>query len=160
MSDASQFADLPSDVRIAWFGAMFAIAASDGDSAREEIMTILDRLDSKGLSPEAWRTVRRYIGDAPDLLACLRVLASQAPAVRYGVMIHLTDVAWADGTMAPAERERLRLAANTLGIPSEHATAIEGAIQTIRADLDGEIACPEALTAFRSAGVPAGAIVE
>lgn len=154
------FTELPPEVRVAWFGAMFAIAASDGDSAREEIMTILDRLDSKGLSPETWRTVRRYIADAPDLLECLRVVAPHGPEVRYGVMIHLTDVAWADGTMAPAERERLAFAANNLAIPPSHAAAIEQALQTIRADLDGEITCPEALAAFKAAGVPAGVILE
>ncbi len=160
MPEVTQFTELPPDVRVAWFGAMFAIAASDGDSAREEIMTILDRVDSNGLSPEAWRTVRRYIGDAPDLLTCLRLLAPQGPEVRYGVMIHLTDVAWADGTMAPPEVERLMLAATTLGIPTAHATAIERAIRRIREDHDGELACPEARAAFTAAGVPAGAIVE
>jgi uncharacterized tellurite resistance protein B-like protein len=160
MPEPRRFTDLPADVRVAWFGAMFAIAASDGDTARTEILTILDRLDSEGLSADEWRTVRRYIADAPDLVASLRVLANQVPAVRYGAMIHLVDVAWADGTMAPAERQRLDLAAKTLAIPAEHAKAIEHAIGTIREDLDGEIASPEALAAFMKAGVPQGVIVE
>ena len=98
MPESRQFTDLPTPVRVAWFGAMFAIAASDGDTARDEILTILDRLDSEGLSADEWRTVRRYIADAPDLVASLRVLADQGPPVRYGAMIHLVDVAWADGT--------------------------------------------------------------
>lgn len=160
MPDARQFTDLPSHVRVAWFGAMFAIAASDGDTAREEILTILDRLDSDGLSPEEWRTVRRYIGDAPDLVASLRVLADREPAVRYGVMIHLVDVAWADETLAPAERDKLELAAKTLAIPHDHATAIERAIQAIRERLDGDIACAEARAAFAEAGAPPEVIVE
>lgn len=160
MPEPRRFTELPADVRVAWFGAMFAIAASDGDTARTEILTILDRLDSDGLSADEWRTVRRYIADAPELVASLRALANQGADVRYGAMIHLVDVAWADGTMAPAERQKLDLAAKTLAISAQHLSAIERAIGTIRADLDGEIASSEALAAFAAAGVPPGAIVE
>jgi uncharacterized tellurite resistance protein B-like protein len=154
------FTELSAEVRVAWFGAMFAMAAADGDSARDEIMTILDRLDSEGLSADQWRTVRRYIADAPDLMASLKVVIGEGPNVRFGVYIHLIDVAWADGTMDPAERDRLAVAAKALGIPAVQAVAIESAIGRIRADFDGEITSDGALAAFIAAGVPEDVILE
>src|SRR5215204_2518173 len=44
--------------RVAFYGAMFAMAAADGQMQREELELIYETLDTEGLSEEARRRVR------------------------------------------------------------------------------------------------------
>jgi len=124
MTDAFDLKALPERERLAYAGAMFAIAATDGEMAKEELALIFETLDQDGLSTRARTELGSYVGTPPALKACLVVLAQGAPELRYGIMVALMDVALADDTLDPAEKAALQDAAGSLHITESQLDAI------------------------------------
>lgn len=125
MANAFDIKTLPDDVRLAYYGAMFAIAAVDGEMDRDEIGLIFESLSQEGLSAPSKAKLRSFLLDPPPLGACLDILALGAPELRYGIMVALVDVAIADDIIVAEEKCALNDAQQRLKITPEQAAAIE-----------------------------------
>jgi len=61
MAQKSILDKIPESNRVAFYGALFAIAAADGSIAPEELSLILETADMQRLSGEARQQVQSYI---------------------------------------------------------------------------------------------------
>jgi uncharacterized tellurite resistance protein B-like protein len=111
--------------RVAFYGAMFAMAAADGQMQREELELIYETLDTEGLSEEARRRLYAYAIEPPALQDCLQALSDASESARHGLMLNLVEVAVSDYLLSNPEREALTQGQLTLGIGNEQRTAME-----------------------------------
>ena len=74
---------------VAFYGAMFAMAAADAPMQREELELIYETLDTEGLSDEARRRLYAYAIEPPALQDCLRVLGDASEASLQGATARL-----------------------------------------------------------------------
>jgi uncharacterized membrane protein YebE (DUF533 family) len=65
------------EIRVAFYGALFAMAAIDGSIDKDELKAIFEVVDFDGLSPESQRVVRGYLLSAPSLAETLAPFAKQ-----------------------------------------------------------------------------------
>lgn len=110
---------LPEEKRLAFYGALFAIAMADDSIDERESRLISDSLHLGDLSDDARRAVLAQAIDPPDLARCLQHLKDADEAVRYGLMLNLVDVVLADDAIAPGEHEGLRVAREVLGVTED-----------------------------------------
>jgi len=125
-------AKLPDDQRLAFYGALFAIASADGHLDKDEMDLIYGFMDLDGMSDHAKEQVQEYIIDPPNLADCLTVLSSADDTLRYGVMINMVDTAWADDDLDPQESKALASAQAELKISHEQRQAIDNFVQKTR----------------------------
>ena len=98
---------LSSEERVAFYGALFAMAAVDGQMSREELELIYETVDAEGLSEAARRRLYAHAIEPPALAICLRTLSDAPEAVRHGLMLNLVEVAVSDYLISEAEHEAL-----------------------------------------------------
>jgi uncharacterized membrane protein YebE (DUF533 family) len=156
---------LPDAQRAAFYGALFAMAAADGSIDKDEIQLIFQLIDLDGMAEGSRRTVQSYIIQPPRLLDTLQALEHGDDTLRYGVMVNLVDVAWANDVIAPEQRYALDVAAQRLCISAEQVAAIEAFIhklKTIRErGLDDNYAAEatkQAAAGLAAVGVPIAAV--
>ena len=161
----SDFRALPQDQRVAFYGAMFAMAGIDDELASEELALIFEALDLDGMSPLAQRQVRAFTVIPPPLSACLNELRDGSEELRYGIMVSLMDVALADDVLVVEEREALQRTADALDISEQRLRAIERftrEVGRIRSEGLDENAAAEAMkgavSGLTAVGVPAAAV--
>lgn len=142
--DHLDFRELTEDERVATYGAFFAMAVADGALDDEELVNIFECLDLDGMSDVAVRLVRGFLIDPPDLATALAPLESSGNDVRYGVLVHLMDVALADTVYAPGERAAIQEAGTLLGANAEQIDAIEAFIRELRGIQKGGVGGAEA----------------
>src|ERR687894_2639575 len=116
---------LSENQRVAFYGALFAIAAADDQMQREELELIYETLDTEGISDEARRRLYAYAIEPPALQDCLQALSDASKSARHGLMLNLVEVALSDYLLSEPEREALTEAQRVLGISDEQRTAIE-----------------------------------
>ncbi|MCO4744272.1 MAG: hypothetical protein KC912_05750 [Proteobacteria bacterium] len=145
------FQQLTEAERIATYGAFFAMAVSDGSLDDEELIHIFECLDLEGMSEQSVKTVRSYLIEPPALLEALEPLTESDNDVRYGVLVHLMDVALADSVYAPGERKAISTAAIQLGANEEQVDAIEAFIREVRGITEGEVDEKEAKERLQAA---------
>src|SRR5215218_3510537 len=115
---------LSSEERLAFYGALFAVAAADGRMQREELELIYETVDTEGLSEEARRHLYAYAIEPPALRDCLGIVSDAPEAVRHGLMLNLVEVAVSDYLLSETEREALIEAQGRLGIGDEQRAAM------------------------------------
>src|SRR3974377_2011674 len=93
--------------RIAYYGALFAMASVDGSTDKDELNAVLELLDLDGMTEVGQRTVRAYILDPPSLDDCIDRLSWGDDRLRFGVMFGLTEIAWANDIVDAAEEAAL-----------------------------------------------------
>jgi uncharacterized tellurite resistance protein B-like protein len=128
MSKKAEVLDLtkiPEKDRIAFYGALFAIASIDGSLDREEINLIFEAMLLEGMSEPGKKQVYGYLLEPPDLEQSLEQLATADDTLRYGLMVNLIDVALADDVFAEEEEAAVKLAQNKLGITDEQVEEIK-----------------------------------
>lgn len=159
------FRALPEEQRVAFYGAVFAMAAADDEMSSEELALVFETLDMEGMSPAAQRGVRAFTVDPPDLADCLDELRDSSRELRFGIMVTLMDVALADDVIVDEEREALQAAAAVLEVSEEQLRAIERftrEVRRIRAEGLGDNAAAEAmkgaLSGLTAVGVPIAAV--
>jgi len=118
--------------RKAFAGALFAIAAADGAFDREEFGLIFETLMLDGLSDAARQEIQGYLIQPPRLEVVLDQLATADATLRYGLMVLLVDIAWADDLLTPEEEFGLWVAQEKLGVTDEQRQAIHAFIQKLR----------------------------
>ncbi|WP_013320926.1 TerB family tellurite resistance protein [Gloeothece verrucosa] len=158
-------AQVPENERLAFYGALFAIATADGSFDKEEMSMVFDIINLEGMSENAKRQVQSYILEAPSLLDCLKALSSADERLRFGLMINLIDTAWSNDELDPKEEEAIKLAQQELAISDEQIKAIEVFNQKMReirkGNLDDNQAADAAKTAaagLSAVGIPLAAV--
>jgi uncharacterized tellurite resistance protein B-like protein len=158
-------AKVPESDRLAFYGALFAIATADGSLDKDEMNLIFGIMDLEGMSESAKRQVQSYIIEPPPLLECLKTLSKTDDSLRFGLMVNLIDTVWANDELEPSEEEAIKLAKQELRITDEQVQAIEAFIQKmkeIRArGLDDNQAAEAVKTAaagLSSVGIPIAAV--
>jgi len=151
--------------RLAFYGALFAIAFADNSIDKEEVELIFGMMDLEGMTESAKRQVQSYIIEPPSLWACLRSLEAADEQLRYGLMINLVDTAWANDELDSNEEEAIVLAQRELKISNEQLDAIKKFIQKVREirvrGLDDNYAADAIKTAaagLSAVGVPVAAV--
>ena len=162
---AFSFAELPEQQKVAFYGTLFAMAAADGTTSREELELIYESIETRELSEAGVQQLRSWIDLAPELDPLLETLASGPKELRFGVVMHLTDVALADERMKLGEKKALRRAREVLGVTREQGLAIEEFVWEVRELRAKELSEEELSKAVASAtndlwaaGVPREAI--
>jgi uncharacterized tellurite resistance protein B-like protein len=105
--------------RLAFYGALFALAAADDTIDERESDQILESLHLEGLSEDARERAFALSISPPSLRTCLDLLKDTDEAIRRGLMLNLVDVALADGEIEPGEPQTLEAVRAELGIPLE-----------------------------------------
>lgn len=133
--------------RLAFFGALFAVAAADDRIDERESEQILASLDLRGLSEEGRQRAFALSISPPSLQSCLDALRGASPEIRRGLMINLVDVALADDEIEPGEPMSLEQARIGLGITPEEVEAMHAYVFRARDAARGRplprpMACP------------------
>lgn len=123
---------LTEEQRTAFYGLLFAMSAIDGSMDEVELELIYGSIALDGLSEQARARVHEYMIDPPPVDALLALLDGSDPTVRYGALVHLVDVAYADDVVLDSERRLIETARATLGIDQAQAAAIEEFVQVTR----------------------------
>ena len=165
MTASFDFTALPETEQVACYGSFFAMAAHDGSMDKDELSLIFETLDLENLSDEARKTVRAYLVDPPKLADALAAVADGREELRYGLMVHLTDISLADDVIVDEEKEALAEAQQILGVSDEQARAIESFIREVRRirarGLDDNVAVEaikSAASSLSAVGVPIAAV--
>jgi uncharacterized tellurite resistance protein B-like protein len=165
MNESLDLAKVSESDRLAFYGALFAIAFADNSIDKEELELIFGLMDLQGMTESAKRKVQSYIIEPPSLSACLRSLRSADEELRYGLMINLVDTAWANDELDSNEEKAITLAQQELKITNEQLKAIKIFIQKVREirerGLDDNYAADAIKTAaagLSAVGVPVAAV--
>ena len=126
------FAKLTENERVAFYGALFAIASADGSLDKEEMELIFGIMDLEGMSEPAKRLIQSYIIEPPALHECLKTLSNADENLRFSLMVNLIDTAWANDELDPNEEKAIQLAQQELRITNEQVKAIEKFIQEMK----------------------------
>jgi VIT1/CCC1 family predicted Fe2+/Mn2+ transporter len=116
---------LSQDERLAFYGSLFAIAATDGALKRDELDLIFETIEMTGLSDHVQRTIWDYMIDPPSLSDCLDLLSSRSAEVRCAVMVYLIEIALVDDILDVREEEALLQARRALHLTQPQIHAIE-----------------------------------
>ncbi len=108
--------DLPENLRLAFYGALFAMAAADRSMDEVETERIYESLDLQHLSPHARKQVLAQAIQPPPLERCLLQLKDTDLEVRRALMLNLIDIVLADDAIEPGEHVSLHHARNVLGL--------------------------------------------
>ena len=152
--------------RVAFYGAMFAMAAADGQIQREELELIYETLDTEGLSEEARRRLYACAIEPPALQDCLQTLSDAPESARHGLMLNLVEVAASDYLLSNPERDALTQGQLKLGISNEQRTAMEHYAEEVRRirergidDNHAADVVKAAVSGMTAVGIPIAAVV-
>ena len=157
---------LSGEEHLAFYGALFAVAAADGQMSREELELIYETLDTEGLSEAVRRRLHAYAIEPPALRDCLQALRGAPEAIRHGLMLNLVEVAVSDYLLSEAEHEALTEARMWLGISDEQRAAMVRYAEEVRCirergidDNHAADAIKAAVAGMTAVGVPIAAVV-
>jgi uncharacterized tellurite resistance protein B-like protein len=125
VGDLLDLSSMPEPKRVAFYGAMLAIADADGTVGQDELDLIFQNIHTAGLSDRSRHTIWEYLVDTPPLADCLAGFATSHEQVRCAVMVYLIEIALADRILAPGEDEALLQARTCLRISQKQIDAIE-----------------------------------
>ena len=117
--------------RVAFYGAMLAVAAADGTWRQDELDVIFQNIHTEGLSERNRHTIWEYLVETPALTDCLASFATSREDVRCAVMVYLIEIALADRILAAEEDEALLQARTCLRISQKQIEAIERYIANV-----------------------------
>jgi hypothetical protein len=158
MNEPFDLAQVSEDERLALYGALFAIAAADGQIDKDEVELIFSIMDLAGMTEEGKRRAQSYIINPPSLWDCLRKLSNADERLRFGLMVNLVDTAWANDELHPNEEKAILLAQKELIVTDEQLQAIKNFVQKIREIRARGIDDDKAADAFKAAAAGLGAV--
>lgn len=123
---------IPESEHLAFYGALFAMAASDGRMDEEEISLIYATLETDDFSDEGRLQLNSYLIDPPDLSSSLERLADAHPALRYGLFLHLLDLSILDHQQSAEEVALIASAREALGISRAQLKAMERFVKQVQ----------------------------
>ena len=107
---------IDTDLRLAFYGALFAMSNADRDMDEAEDDRIFESLDLSDLDGEARKRILRLAIDPPPLERSLLGFRDQDADMRRALMLNLIDVVLADGIIEPGEHVGLHEARQVLGL--------------------------------------------
>lgn len=165
MNESLDLSKVSEHNRLAFYGALFAIAFADDSMDKEEVELIFGIMELDGMSDVGKRKVQSYIIEPPSLYACLKSLEYADEQLRYALMVNLVDTVWANDELDSNEEEAIQLAKQQLKVTAEQLAAIRTFIQKIREirdrGLDDNYAADAIKTAaagLSAVGVPVAAV--
>lgn len=126
-------AALPEHQRVAYAGALYAVAGADGGLDKDELQLIIDLVDLEGLSPAGRRLVLGYVVAPPELAHTLAPFAVAPETIRYALLLNLVEVAWANDLLDPRQDALLTMAQRALSVSDEQYRAIWAFMRELRA---------------------------
>lgn len=158
-------AALPEHQRVAYAGALYAVAAADGALDKDELQLIVDIVELEGLSPAGRRLILGYVLDPPRLADALAPFAHAEAPLRYALLLNLAEVAWANDLLDPRQDELLAEARRALEVTDEQYRAIWRFIRELRAvrlrgrnDAQAAQATQVAAAGLAAVGIPIAAV--
>lgn len=146
---------------IALYGAMLAIAASDGSLDPDGVELLYRLFDLSVLSDKGRQQVHAFLRAPPkvrELLAPLRTMDDQA---RFGSMLQLIEIACAEDIISERKRALLQDAQAALGLHDDQVYSLESFVATLRTlrhrGVDSKVAANairRATVRLRTAGIP------
>ena len=127
------FAVLPEAQRVAYAGALYALAAADGALDKDELQLMIELVDLEGLTPVGRQAVLAYVVTPPDLADMLVPFRTAPAPVRYAMLLQLVEVAWANALLAPAQDALLTTAQVALQVNDAQYRAIWRFTRDLRA---------------------------
>lgn len=110
---------------VTFYGALFALSAIDGSMDLEEIDLILELISLDKFSEEARLKIQNYIANPPSFDESMKLLRQQSEIVKFGFMINLLEVAWADDILENRELEAISCAQEHLALTDIEIGAID-----------------------------------
>jgi uncharacterized tellurite resistance protein B-like protein len=163
-----EMSKVPESDRLAFYGALFAIAFVDGSIDKEELQLIYGMMDLEGMTESAKQKVQSYIMEPlnlSDLWGFLSSLASADEKLRYSLMMNLVDTAWANDELDSNEEKAIFLAQRELKVSNKQLDEIKKFTEKVREIRDRGIDDNYAADAIKTAaatlsgvGVPIAAI--
>lgn len=149
------------DDSLAFYGALFAVAAADGSIDPEELNLILNSPDISNMSNSAKQQIQNYCVSPPSLEDSLKKLAKADNKLKFGLMFYIFNIIWVDKKLTPGEEKAIEIAQTELGISKEQVNAINTFTQKMgeirERGLNDEYAVntmKDAVTALKKVGVP------
>jgi uncharacterized tellurite resistance protein B-like protein len=152
LPEALDMSALTEQQRLAFFGALFAVAAADDRIDEVESDLILESLDMNGLSEVARERALALSIAPPSLQTCLDLFKDANEEIRLGLMLNLVDVVLADDEIEPGEPMTIEQARVALGVTPEQVEGMHAFAYKVRREtaskqlaLRRPMACPETL---------------
>jgi len=124
---------LPEHQRVAFAGALYALAVADGALDKEELQLIVDLVNLDGLSAMGRRMVLGFVVEPPPFLDALAPLAGADEAVRFALLLNLIELALANDLLSPRQDALLKTAQAELGASDAQYRALWGFVRQLRA---------------------------
>lgn len=151
------FTTLPEHQRVAFAGALFALADADGEIDKDELQLIFEVTNLDGLSAGSRQTIQRYIIEPPVFNDTLAPFEVATEPLRCALMLNLFEVALANDLLAQEQAHLLLVAQHKLRISDAQYRAIQRFVKDLRhirlRGLDDNMAAEMAKNA--AAGLPA-----
>jgi uncharacterized tellurite resistance protein B-like protein len=132
MNESLDLSKVSENDRLAFYGALLAVATADGQIDKEEMELVFGMMDLENMSEKAKREVQSYIITPPTLWDCLRKLSQADEILRFGLMVNIVDVAWANDEIDSNEEKAILLAKSELNVTHQQLEAIKSFIQKMR----------------------------
>jgi uncharacterized tellurite resistance protein B-like protein len=158
MNEPLDLAKVAESDRLAFYGALFAIATADGQLDKDEMEVIFGMMDLENMSEVNKRQVQSYIINPPSLWDCLRQLSYADERLRYALMINLVETAAANDEVHPGEKEAIFLAKQELNVTNEQLKAIISFVKEVRKIRDRGLDDDQAADAVKAAAAGLGAV--
>lgn len=144
-------AKLPENARISFYGALFAIAKSDGVIGPEEFQSIFESIDHSNLSDSAKDRIQSYAQCPPLLRDCLDELGGGEDNLCWGLVFYLLYIAWADRDIKPGEEQAIRLAQEKFNITDGQLEALRSFVKRMAEIRDSKMSGKELTNASKAA---------
>ncbi|MGL5064612.1 MAG: YkvA family protein [Microcoleus sp.] len=133
MSKPDIFAKSSETELLAFYGALFAIAAADGAIDIDEMNLLFKTINLDKFSDAAKTQIQSYTASPPSLDNCLQALSQSDNTLRLGVAYFLINIAWANNALHPGENRAISSAQTILAIPDSQIQAMQEFSQDLRA---------------------------
>ena len=127
------FAALPEHQRVAYAGALYALANADGGLDKDELQLIIGLVDLEGVSSAGRGLVLSYVVASPRLVDTLAPFATAPETIRYALLLHLVEIAWANDLLDPRQGALLNTAQQALLVGDDQYRAIWRFMRDLRA---------------------------
>lgn len=156
---------LPEHQRVAFAGALFAMADADGAIDKDELQLIFELTDLDGISSAGKQTVLGYIIKPPAFVDALAPFAHADLALRCALMLNLLEVAIANDLVGENQERLIGVARRALSIDNGRYEAIERFQKQMRQvrlrglnDNAAAEAAKSAVAGLAAVGVPIAAV--
>jgi uncharacterized membrane protein YkvA (DUF1232 family) len=133
MSKPDIFAKSSENELLAFYGALFAIAAADGAIDIDEMNLLFKTISLDKFSDATKSQIQSYTASPPSLDNCLQAISKSENTLRLGVMYFLINIAWANNALHPGENRAISSAQTILAIPDSQIQAMQEFSQDLRA---------------------------